>query len=316
MAPGGAAPAAKVGSFRGRPAVVLAAGEVRATFLPTLGMLGASLRFRGGEYLALPGGPEAVEQGHPTGLALLHPWANRLGGDRYRAGRTVVDLSAVPGLSRDPAGLPIHGTMLAALAWEVEVLAADDLCARVQARFAYPADAAQGAAFPFPHEVGITATVDPSGLSVTTTVRPTGRRAVPVSFGWHPYFRVPGVGRRALLLHLPDRRHLELDERLLPTGATTREGPEAGPLGRRTFDDGYRLGPVATRVLGLAGGGCSLTVRLDRGYPYAQVYAPAGRSFVALEPMTAPTNALVTGDHPSVAPGDEFSATFSVTFAG
>lgn len=311
--PGGAGgPVAGVSTFGEWPSVVLSAGEVRATFVPSLGMVGVSLRFRGREFLALPGGLDAAGHGHPTGMPLLHPWANRLGADRYRVGRTTVDLAAVPGLPRDPTGLAIHGTMLGARAWEVLALTADDGSAGLEACYAYPADAAQDAAFPFPHELRVTVVVDPGGLTVTTRVRASGRRSVPVAFGWHPYFRLPGVGRRALVLHLPDRRHLELDGRMVPTGRATREAAEAGPLGGRTFDDGYRLGAVAGRVLGLSGGGHRLEVRLDRGYRYAQVYAPAQERFVALEPMTAPANALVTGEHPTVAPGEEYTATFVV----
>jgi galactose mutarotase-like enzyme len=42
------------------------------------------------------------------------------------------------------------------------------------------------------------------------------------------------------------------------------------------------------------------------------VYAPAGQPFVCLEPMTAPTNALVTGDHRVVAPGGAFTARYAI----
>ena len=49
------------------------------------------------------------------------------------------------------------------------------------------------------------------------------------------------------------------------------------------------------------------------GYPYAQVYAPADDDVVALEPMTAPTNALVSGtDLRVLEPGEEHGATFTV----
>jgi aldose 1-epimerase len=53
-------------------------------------------------------------------------------------------------------------------------------------------------------------------------------------------------------------------------------------------------------------------VTLDDQYPYAQVYAPSGEALVALEPMTAPVNALVTGDHRTLPPGETMSATFAV----
>ena len=61
------------------------------------------------------------------------------------------------------------------------------------------------------------------------------------------------------------------------------------------FDDGYRL-RAATGSLRLSGRPTSASAMTsDPGYPYAQVYAPAGETFVALEPMTAPIDALGTG---------------------
>ena len=56
-----------------------------------------------------------------------------------------------------------------------------------------------------------------------------------------------------------------------------------------------------------------LSVVFDRGYPYAQVYAPEGRDFVALEPMTAPTDALSHDSTPMVEPGGRFTARFAVS---
>jgi aldose 1-epimerase len=52
-------------------------------------------------------------------------------------------------------------------------------------------------------------------------------------------------------------------------------------------------------------------VELIAGYPYAQVFAPADKDYVALEPMTAPTNALRSGRGlRRVEPGETFRATF------
>ena len=148
-------------------------------------------------------------------------------------------------------------------------------------------------------------------LTIVTTVIPTGRRRVPVAFGWHPYLRLAGVPRREWRLRLPPRRHLALDPFGIPTGTETRERAEAAPIGRRTFDDLYALGRerrLAFEAEAGAGGGVEL--RCDAAYPYAQVWVPAGKTYAALEPMAAPTNALVAGTAPLVAPGDSYSAQF------
>jgi galactose mutarotase-like enzyme len=133
---------------------------------------------------------------------------------------------------------------------------------------------------------------------------------VPVSFGYHPYFRLPGVARDDVHLVMPARRHLELDDRQLPTGSAPVEDREDEPVGARTFDDLYELGD--DRRFALTGGGRRLTLELGDGYRYAQVFAPAGADTVCLEPMTAPVNALVDGGYTLARPGAPFTAAFSL----
>ena len=218
----------------------------------------------------------------------------------------MVDLEGLD-LGTDDNGLPIHGTMTAQTGWEIVRLEPGAL----SVRFDYGARSDLLAAFPFPHELVIDASVDGESLSVTTTVRPTRDDAVPVAFGWHPYLRLPRAPRRSWRLLLPDCDHLELDGRSLPTGRSTPQPAEALPIGDRTFDDLYALG--SQRELALEGGGRRLTVSYIEGYPYAQVFAPPGTGYACLEPMTARTNALVTGGSPLVQPGESYVSRFAIT---
>jgi len=301
-----------VGAFDGEPAVHLAAGELEASFLPRLGLLGASLRHRGEELLALPGGVDGYRGGHVTGLPLLAPWANRLPGRHYRAAGTEVSLEGLE-LQTDPGGLPIHGILTAHPGWRLERLAAEPDRAVLEASFDYGAFPELLAAFPFPHRLTVAATLSPEGLEVATTLAASGDRPVPVAFGWHPYLRLPGAPRAARRLLLPHRRHLELDDRGLPTGRSAAEPAEADPVGERAYDDLYALGAdPAGRRLGLEAAGRRLLVGYGAGYDHAQVFAPPGTEFVCLEPMTGPTAALAAGTTPLVAPGEPFTATFSI----
>jgi len=283
--------------------VTLSAGDYSATFLPEVGMLGASLTWCGVELLSLHGGVQAFREGHTTGLPLLAPWANRLSRRQFRVGRVDVDIRGVD-LHTDANGLPIHGTMVGPIVWEVVRSSATRLAARH--RYDSPA-------FPFPHELEVDARLTEDGLRVATSVRPIGRRRVPVSFGWHPYLRLPGK-RSAWVLGLPARRHLELDELGIPTGGSTREPAGEHPIGARTFDDLYALG--RDRLLTLESDDLRIELRFGAGYPFAQVFAPRGKEFIALEPMTAPTDALVKGTARLVEPGQRFAAGFRISASG
>jgi aldose 1-epimerase len=301
----------RVGEVDGEPAVTLAAGGLEATFLPGLGLLGTSLRHQGEELLALPGGVAGYRAGHVTGLPILAPWANRLPGRRYRAAGVEVSLEVLD-LHTDPAGLPIHGTLTAHPGWRLERLSADGDRAVLAASFDYGAWPRLQAAFPFPHELAVAATLQGASLEVATRLRPTGERPVPVAFGWHPYLQLPGAPRADWRLLLPERRHLELDGRGLPTGRAEDEAAEADPVGDRTYDDLYALGDDPDRELGLEAAGRRLLVGYGDGYGHAQVFAPPGAEFVCLEPMTGPTGALAAGTCPLVEPGDAFTARFII----
>jgi aldose 1-epimerase len=301
--------AIRIDRRHGAAAVTLAAGDLAATFLPELGMVGAGLRWHHHELVVLRGGARGVATRHTAGLPLLHPWANRLARRRYVAAGVAVDLRGLD-LPTDGLGQPMHGTMVGRPGWEVIRATADARRAVLSTRFDYGAHPDLLAAFPFPHVVGLTATVTPSALAVTTTVTATTDQPVPVSFGWHPYLRVPGP-RSAWRLRLPAVEHLALSRRQIPTGRARAEGADDEPIGDRTLDDGYALG--ADRRFALTGSGVSLDVTFDAGYPFAQLWVPPGRRFVCIEPMTAPVNALLTDSYALATPGAPYSATYELS---
>jgi aldose 1-epimerase len=294
--------------FRGQPAITLAAGELSATFLPALGMTGVSMRCNGREHLALPGGLAALRRGSTLGLPLLAPWANRLSQWHYRVGDVDVDLAGLE-LGTDGNGLPIHGVLVGRPGWRIErcTTSGGRACVHAAIDLDHPA-------FPFPHRVEVTATAKERQLTVDTTVVATGTGAVPVAFGWHPYLRLPGTPRSRWRLRLPDRTHVTLDDRGIPTGGEVPEQREADPIGRRRFDDLYVLD--RDRHLALESDDCMISMRPGAGYQYAQVWVPPGRPFAALEPMTTRTNSLVDGTTPLVDPGEAYTASFTLAVEG
>ncbi len=287
----------------------LAAGDLEAVFLPGAGMIGASLRHKGVEVLGRVEDLEAAAaKGSTGGIPLLHPWANRLAGYDYRAAGREVTLDPNSDLlHKEEHGLPIHGAVWARLKWQVTDVRADRLAARLDW-----SDPALLAVFPFHHRLEMTVALDPDGLTIETTLVAGSDGPVPVSFGFHPYFSLPGVPRAEWRLSLPAMRRLSLDDRQIPTGAKATFAATDGPIGTTTFDDGFAL-TAPTATLAIEGGGRRIAVEFREGYPYAQVFVPPGRDFVALEPMTAPTNALASGDGLHlVAAGDRLRATFRV----
>jgi aldose 1-epimerase len=291
--------------FEGEPAVTLRAGQYAATFLPSCGMVCASLRYRGDEYVAWPRPLTDIRRGFMTAIPLVHPWGNRLGAWSYTVGRTHVSLRGLD-VADDGKGLPIHGNLRGA---PFDLVRLD--AGRLEARFDYGADAEKLAAFPFPHVVAVDARLDESGLRLTTAVTPTGRRSVPISFCWHPYVRVPGARRADWVLQWPRCERVEVDEQIMPTGARTPQPPEHAPLGRRTFDDHFALG--RDRRFSLSAGSRGVHFTFDGNYPFAQLYVPARGAFAAIEPMTATIDALRSGNTPMCKPGSTFRASYTIS---
>lgn len=294
----------------GYPALTLRSGDLAATFVPQLGMIGASLEHRGEELLGQRNGLPAYEaRGSTMGIPLLHPWANRLSGLRYEAAGQSVPIDPDNPLIRlDPNGLPIHGLLAANPYWQVEALEG----ARLNAALDFGAQPELLEAFPFPHVLRIGVSLGELGLTIETTIDANQDSPVPVSFGFHPYLTLPGTAREQWHVEIPVEDHLIADEHGIPTGESEPVEIPSGPLGDRTFDDGFNgvTGPFV-----LADDNRRITLTFETGYPYAQVYAPEGQPLICFEPMTAPTNALMTGDLQTLQPGEAFTAAFRIEVA-
>ncbi|KRD05679.1 aldose epimerase [Mycobacterium sp. Root265] len=276
-----------------------------AAFVPGAGMIGTSLADDGVEFLGQRRGLEAyVTDGKTMGIPILYPWANRLSGTDYAVDGKSVDLAAAPGVRTDPHGAPMHGVLAAHPGWQISELSTNTVVATLDYRTPELL-----AAFPFPHLLTQRITLADRTLTIATTVEP-GDGRVPLCFGYHPYFTIPDAPRDEWELSTPAMRHLPVDDRGLPTGAHEPWAAESAPLADRVLDDGFD--DVAQgSVFAIAGGDRRIEVTFERGYPAAQLFAPAGDALVAIEPMTAPTDALRRGGY-RVAAGEPVTTQFSI----
>ena len=289
-------------------AATLVAGDLKAQFLPGFGMLGVSLRHKGVEVLRrLDDLTAAAAHGSTAGIPFLYPWANRLSALHYqKAGPEVVLDPKSPLLHFDANGLPIHGVPWSHLTWTAVEKSAEHVTAGLD--WSSPDLLAL---FPYRHQLTMRASLQTDGLTIETTVQ-AGDGPVPVSFGFHPYIGLPDLPRGDWRLTLPAMRRHELDARGIPTGAEEAFDGLDAALGTRAFDDGFAL-LEDSATLSISGAGRRISVDLVEGYTHTQVYAPTDKDFIALEPMTASTNALISGDGLRlVVPGGEFTATFRI----
>jgi aldose 1-epimerase len=285
-------------------------GTTTAEFVPEANLLCCSLTVDGHELLDRRSGVRAyAEQAKTMGIPLLYPWANRLARFGYRAAGADVTLSEADSrIPRDGNGLPIHGALPGLLRWELDDGGAPDSLAAV---LQWRADELLEL-FPFVHEVRVGATVGRGDLRITTTVTAAAEGPVPVSFGYHPYTRVPAGSRDDWLVTLGAADQLVLDDHSIPTGERAAVDREPFRLDGTSLDDAFDA-LSESPSFEAAAGDARLTVTFLAGYSYAQVFAPAGQEFICFEPMTAPTNALNSGDGLTIIqPGASYRAAFRI----
>jgi aldose 1-epimerase len=304
-----------VGSAEGYDSITLTSpdGSTTAEFVPDANMVCSSLTVDGDELLERRGGVRSyAEQGKTMGIPLLYPWANRLARFGYRAaGREVTLSQDDTRIPRDSAGLPIHGVLPGLLRWELEDSGASDAIA---ARLRWRSDELLEL-FPFVHDVRREASIARGELTLVTTVTAAPDGPVPVSFGYHPYTRVPGAGRDEWLVTLGATSRLVLDDHSIPTGERAAIDRESFRLAGVSLDDAFDATSKPAAFEATAGAD-RLTVEFLGGYSYAQVFAPSGQEFICFEPMTAPTNALNSGDGLTVlGPGESYRAAFRIALS-
>jgi aldose 1-epimerase len=287
---------------------------LRASFAPSAGMVCCSLRHHGEELLAQRSGVRAyAERGSTMGIPLLYPWANRLAGFTYGAAPQMVELARDCSLLKlDERGLPIHGVIAGRLPWKLLDARPGDGGGRLRARMSWEQPELLEI-FPFPHTLELDAAVHGGSLTIETTLRASSQVAVPVSFGYHPYLSLPRAERSSWQIELPVTTALQLDARMIPTGVREPVHYPRFALGQGSWDNAF--GELARPPLfAVSAAGRRIELEFLDGYRYAQVYAPRGERFVCFEPMTAPTNALVSReDLPSVEPGSAFRAAFRIS---
>jgi galactose mutarotase-like enzyme len=283
--------------------------SVTATFVPVAGMVATSLADSSDEFLGQRRGLDAyVTSGKTMGIPILYPWANRLSASKYGINGAVVTLTpGTGGVRTDEHGVPIHGVLAAYPGWLVTARSENTLTAVLD----FGGTPWLLASFPFPHVLTQHVTLDDRKLTIETTVMPTTSASVPLCFGYHPYFTIPGVPREEWQLTTPSMRHLPVDTWGIPTGEHDDWNGATEPLKSVEYDDGFDNVPEGA-VFTLSGGDRRIDVKFEKGYPAAQLFAPKSGNIVAIEPMAAPTDSLRRGTYRYAVPGKPETARFSI----
>jgi aldose 1-epimerase len=274
------------------------ARQARVSIVPSVGNIAYEFISAGRPVLWTPYQSPAELKQKPVmgGIPLLAPWANRLSGNQYWVnGREYKIDPTINNIRRDAVGHPIHGLVLFA-PWTTIELMANESEASVTSRLELAERSDWLAQFPFPNTLTVTHTLGDGRLTVKLHVANHCREALPLSMGFHPYFCVPGGDRDSCRVRMPVRSRLLVDSEMLPTGEVEAWDPSTPvELAGRSFDDGFKglvRSASGETVFRAEGGSLSLEVGFGFRFQVAVLYAPPGKPFLCIEPMTAITNAF------------------------
>lgn len=249
----------------------------------------------------------------------LIPWPNRIADGRYTFRGADYQLP----LTEPARGNAIHG-LLRWRPWSPRELADDHV---LLGATLHPTPG-----YPFALDVTVGYALSDDGLTVTTTATNIGDRACPYATGHHPYLTAGTDTIDACVLTLPAETWLAPDERGLPTARRRVDGTDHDfRAGRRlgdqaidaSFTDLERDASGAVVVEITEPGGRSVLLWADDSYRYLQVFTGdtleegKRRRGLAVEPMTAPANAFVTGEGLiELAPGQSTTSRWGVRARG
>jgi aldose 1-epimerase len=304
---------------------------VEVAIVPSVGNTAYEFIVHGKNILYFPYADVSEYQKTPqlSGIPFLAPWANRLSDQFFWANgkKYAFDM----GLGNVRGANPIHGLLSSSSYWHVTEVAADKNSARVTSRlefWKYPDLMAQ---WPFAHEYEMTYTLKDGTLEVHVTIANLSADPMPIAIGFHPYYRNPDVPRDEWTAHIPARRRVVADTRLIPTGEfRPMDLPAQFPLKGRTFDDGFidlERESDGRAHFYIQAGDRKVETMYGPNYPVAVVWEPNAangqpREFICFEPMTGITSAVNLahdGKYPDlqmVAPGAKWSESFWIRTSG
>ena len=156
------------------------------------------------------------------------------------------------------------------------------------------------------------------GFACETNITNEDTVPFPIGDGWHPYFKTKGKVDK-LQIKIPSKYRVEVNE-LIPTGKLIPEKyPDAIMIGNKNYDTGFVLdekeGRNATEIYDRELD-INLVIWQETGkgkYNYMQIYIPAERKSIAIEPMSCATNAFNNKMGLIVLePGQSFKASYGV----
>jgi aldose 1-epimerase len=223
---------------------------------------------------------------HPS--ALLTPWVNRVRNGNYSYKGKNYQLP----INEPALGNAIHG-LLARAPFSIVRESENS----ITLEYAYLGEELN---YPFPFTFRYTYhLLNEGGLEITFEAKNTGSTYMPFACGWHPYFRFPDTTAADLSIQFHPISRFSSDSQMIPLKEESLHGQTEFIFSKEKVDHVFRLEPQKKHITELRDNKHQRSLFLEQSsiqFPFLVVFQPEGFTSVAIEPMTANTDAFNTGD--------------------
>lgn len=239
---------------------------------------------------------------HPG--ALLSPWVNRVRNGNYSFEGRNYQLE----INEHHLGNAIHG-LLARKPFEIS-----QENSKATLTYSY---SAEEKAYPFPFEMQLIYSFTEENIfQLRFTAKNTGTGNMPFACGWHPYFCL-GEGNLAdWTIRFDSISKFHSDSQMIPLREEAYDASRGVNMGDEILDNVFRLQPMEKHMTHLYNKSKKESLYIEQSsldFPFLVVFAPANEDCVAIEPMSANTDAFNTGDGLRIlAPGESFESTVKI----
>ncbi|MDE2392592.1 MAG: hypothetical protein KGM03_02640 [Cytophagales bacterium] len=247
------------------------------------------LHLSGISLIDLPGSstqPLASNPYHPS--ALLTPWVNRVRNGNYSFKGKNYQLP----INEPALGNAIHGLLARA---PFTLIQQSD--SSVTLEHAYKGEEPN---YPFPFTFRFCYTLtDEGALEITFEAQNTGTNPMPFACGWHPYFSFPNTTAADLTIKFHPISRFLSDSQMIPLKEENLQGQTEFIFSQEKVDHVFRLVPLEKHLTEFIDHKHNRSLILEQSsvqFPFLVVFQPEGYNSVAIEPMTANTDAFNTGD--------------------
>ncbi|NVJ89573.1 MAG: aldose 1-epimerase [Flavobacteriaceae bacterium] len=141
--------------------------------------------------------------------------------------------------------------------------------------------------FPFTYLISVTYTLLKDELKINIAIKNTDKKKFPFTLGWHPYFFVENISNSTIAFDAAKK--VVFDENLITKDIEDYQNKKSFKIEDKKLDDCFFL---VDNCVSFSTDSYKISIASSVNNNYLQLYTPANRKLIAIEPMTGISNSF------------------------